>query len=186
MSDDNTGAERTSVPEDWSARLADAIAGALWEFAPQLGGEAIALLAVDCHPWHGSVGLSALTATEAAEDALLADPSEMAAWRHHDFAHEMTAWRPVAGLGDEMRAAYEAGGGPEVAVAYLRVCAAVVSSAPVKAALEQLCRADGFRVSVAHPDDGREFVPPGTGREDERAALLHQPAAQVQSSRERP
>jgi hypothetical protein len=138
--------------------LADAIAAAVREFAPQLDGEAVAFLAVDCHPWHGSIALAVLTAAEVAMDGLLADPDEMAAWRHHDFTQGLLSWQPVAALGREMRAVYESGERPTVADAFLRACAAAVSSPQVVAALVLLERADKFRVSVAHPDDGREFV----------------------------
>jgi hypothetical protein len=82
----------------------------------------------------------------------------MAAWRHHDFTQELLSWQPVAVLGREMQAAYEAGERPTVAESFLRSCAAAVSSPQVVAALALLERADEFRVSVTHPDDGREFV----------------------------
>jgi hypothetical protein len=140
--------------------LADAIAAAVREFAPKLRGEAVALLAVDCHPWHGSIALAILTVAEVAADGLLADPAEMAAWRHYDFARGLSSWQPVAGLGQEMQAAYEAGDRPAVGEAFLRACAAAVSSPQVAASLELLERSGDFRISVAHPDDGHEFVPP--------------------------
>jgi hypothetical protein len=138
--------------------LTDTLASAVCEFAPQLVGEAVVLLAVDCHPWHGRIALAALTAAEVAADPPLADPAEMAAWRYYDFTEALSAWQPAARLGREMRAAYEAGDRPQVADAYLRTCARAVGSAQFTAALACLQRASGFRVSVTHPDDGREFV----------------------------
>ncbi len=153
------------VRADWTPRLADALAGAIREIAPRLGGEPVVMLAVDCHPWDRTLGLSLLTRAEAAADALLADPAEVAAWRWFDFARDLTAWGPAAALGDEMRAAYEADDSdvassdrPAVAAAFLRACAAALQSAQVGDALARLTRADGFRLSAAHPDDGREFV----------------------------
>jgi hypothetical protein len=142
-------------------RLADAVAAAVCVFAPQLGGEAVVLLAVDCHPWHGAVALAILTTSDVTPDRLLADPAEMAAWRHYDFARELPSWQPVARLGREMQAAYEAGDRPIVAEAFLRSCAAAVSSAQVGASLKLLNRTGEFRVSVTHPDNGHEFVPAG-------------------------
>jgi hypothetical protein len=150
-----------AVPDGWTVQLADAIAAALHEFSPRLGGEKVALLAVDCHPWHGSVDLAVLTASEVATDPLLADPAEMAAWRYHNITRELSSWEPVERLGREMQSAYESGDRRAVAEGYLRACATAVTSTKVVAALRLLERSSGFRVSVAHPDDGREFVPAG-------------------------
>ena len=150
--------QQINVPEDWTPRLAEAVAGALREFAPTLGGEPVILLAVDCHPWNGTLGLSGLTAAEAEADSLLNDPAEMAAWEHYEFAARLASWQPTAGLGAEMQAAYDAGDRPAVAAAFLSACAAAVRSPSVSAALTSLTQADGFRWSVTHPDSGQEFV----------------------------
>jgi hypothetical protein len=59
-----------------------------------------------------------------------------------------------------MLAAYEAADDRRaVAEAFLRACAVAVTSADVAAAVESLVRVGDFRISVAHPDDGREYVP---------------------------
>lgn len=150
--------QERSVPEDWTPRLAEAIAGALREFAPMLNGGAVSLLAVDCHPWNGTLGLSALTAAEAEVDSLLNDPAEMAAWKHYDFAASLASWQPTTGLGAEMQAVYETGDRPAAAASFLSACAAAVYSPAVSAALASLTEADGFRWSVTHPDSGQEFV----------------------------
>ena len=149
---------RTLVPDDWTLRLARAIAAAVSEFAVLLGDEAIALLAVDCHPWHGTLGLSALTSAESNADSLLADPAEIAAWRYSDFARNTAAWLLTATLGSEMRAAYASGNCPVVADAFLAACATAVASECVMDTLEMLVQANGFRVRVTHPDNGRELV----------------------------
>ena len=148
-----------AVPGDWVARMADTIAAAVREFAPIVGDDRITLFAVDCHPWHGMLGLAVLTADEAATDPELNDPAEMAAWRHYDFASGLAAGRALIPLGAEMRSAYyEAGDRPATAEAYLRACVSAAASPTVAAALDQFKRADGFRLSVTHPDSGREFV----------------------------
>jgi hypothetical protein len=146
---------------DWTRQLSDAIANALREFALKHSDEPVVLLAVDCHPWHGSVALAVLTAAEVAADELLADPAEMAAWKHYDFTRELSSWRPVAGLGRDMQTAYESGDRLAMTDAFLRACAAAVSSPQVIAALELLERIADFRVSVRHPDNDREFVSTG-------------------------
>jgi hypothetical protein len=146
------------IPDDWAPRLASAISAAMREFAPLVGAEPLAMLALDCHPWHGTLGLAALTAREVASDNLLADPAEMAAWRYFDFAQEFPSWKVVSDLGKRMRLDYEAGDRLAVAEAFMRACAAAISSKSVGDALAAFVRTDGFRLSVAHPDDRREFV----------------------------
>ena len=152
------------VPDDWMPRLSAAIAATVREFASGLRDMPVALLAVDCHPWHGSVGLSVLTAEEADADALLNDPAEMAAWRHHDFSAGFASWQSAVLLGRSMQAAYEGGRR---------------SAGDGRCLLRGLCRrsrqpggrrgrgvagaGERLPVSVAHPDDGREFLPPVTG-----------------------
>ncbi len=148
-----------AVPSDWTPRLAAAVADAIREFAPTLRGSPVVLLAVDCHPWHGSVDLAVLTAGEVAADAGLADPADMAAWQHYCFSDRLAAWRPVAALGAEARRGYEAAADPQAAAeAFMRACAAATAHPEVVAAAELLERAAGFRFTVTHPDDGREFV----------------------------
>ncbi len=116
------------------------------------------MLALDCHPWHGSIGIAVLTAKEVAAGRALDDPAEMAAWRLFDFARNFGSWQVVSALGKEMKSAYESGDRPEVVEAFLRACATAVTSYPVTKALESFMLVDGFRLSVAHPDNGREFV----------------------------
>jgi hypothetical protein len=151
------------VPEDWMPRLSAAIAATVREFASELCDTPVALLAVDCHPWHGSIGLSVLTAAEADADGLLADPAEMAAWRHYDFSAGRASWQPAAGLGGSMRAAYEAAADRRAASeAFFRACAEAVATPEAAVAVESLRRAGDFRISVACPDEGREFFPPAS------------------------
>jgi hypothetical protein len=152
-----------TVPHDWTPRLASAIAGALREFASQVGTESLAMLALDCHPWHGSIGIAALTANEVVADCALNDPAEMAAWRFFDFARDFDSWQVAAVLGQEMKLAYYSGDRPAVVEAFFGASAAAIESNAVAEELEGFTRVDGFRLSVAHPDNGREFVS-GAGR----------------------
>ena len=149
---------QTVVPNDWVLRLASAIAAALREFAPRIVEDAVVMIAVDCHPWHGRLGLAALTESEVAADQLLADPTEMAAWRHYDFTRNLEVWKQVPELGAVMRIAYEEGDRPVVAEAFLCACAEAVLESQVRESLSAIPRAVSFRVSVRHPDNGREFV----------------------------
>lgn len=152
-----------AVPDDWTARLADAIAAAVREFAPRLQGTEVALLTVTCLPWHGALSLAALTAEEVAADASLADPRATMDWLHGELAEEVEAWERTTPLAHEMRSAYDGSPDrPAAAVAFLRACARAAATPAVTEAVGLLPRSDEFRVSVPHPDDGREFFPPAT------------------------
>lgn len=149
-------------PEEWTTRLAAAMAAAVVEFARQVRGSRFVLVAVDCHPWHGTIHLAALTEAEAAADPLLADPAEMAAWTHFRFTSTLGSWRHAEGLAREMRAAYDAAADKrEVAEAFLRACARAAASMEFTDAVQFLDKGDTFRLSVPHPDDGREFFRTG-------------------------
>jgi hypothetical protein len=153
--------ESGSPNAEWTDALAVAVSATVAHLASRLRGEPLAMLAVDCHPWHGTLSLSVLTASEVDADPMLADPAEMAAWRHFHSSDGKPGWDAVAELGQEMRAAYSAS--PvrcETATAYLKACAVAMASSGVLSAIEAFDRDPRFRISVAHPDDGREFYPP--------------------------
>jgi hypothetical protein len=153
--------DKGSVPEGWAKQLARAVAATLQEYRAHLRDTPIALFAVDCHPWNGFLGLALLTAEEANADGQLADPAEMAAWRHYNFSNGLAAWHPAAVLGREMQEAYAAASDRKVAAdAFLKACALAMASAEAAAAIELLDRDNRFRISVAHPDGGQEFYPP--------------------------
>ena len=149
------------APDGWTASLADAIAASLREFAPRLQGSEVALLTVICLPWHGLLSLAILTAEELAEDARLADPRTTMDWQHGELTEEVESWGLTTPLAQEMRAAYYSSPDcPATALAFLRACATAAATFTVAEAVSLLKRAGGFRISVPHPDDGREFFPP--------------------------
>ncbi len=154
-----------AVPDAWTRGLATVIAAGLREFgACRLRGTPVVALDVGCFPWLGSVELSVLTAEELDADPVLLEPGEVAAWRHYNFTAGLTSWDAAAELGAQMAEAYQAardGGRAATADAFLRACAVAVASPQVAKALESLERDPRFRVSVKHPDDCREFWPPG-------------------------
>lgn len=147
--------------ESWTSRLNGAIAAVLVELTPRLHNDSIALLAVDCHPWHGAIAPAVLTGDELARDPTLADPALMAEWRYYDAASllGLGAARLLIPLGEEMRAAYYAAEDhPAAAVKYLQACAAAATSPQVAEALRPFRLEPRFRVSVTHPDSNQEFV----------------------------
>lgn len=149
------------VPDGWTAHLADAIAASLREFAPRLQASEVALLTVICLPWHGLLSLAILTADELARDACLADPRTTMDWQHGEFTEEVAAWGLTTPLAQEMRAAYNGSPDcPAAALAFLRACARAAATFTVTNAVSILEQTDEFRISVPHPDDGREFFPP--------------------------
>ena len=144
--------------DNWTRRLAPAIAAAVREVVPSLRCIPVVLLAVDCHPWHGSLGLAALTAAEAEADSSLTNPAEMAAWQHYLFSDGLTSWQPTASLGIEMQTAFEAATDrAAVTDCFYRAVAQAMVQPEVVDAIELLEKTPMFRVSVAHPDNGREF-----------------------------
>jgi hypothetical protein len=149
------------VPDDWTTRLADAIAASLREFAPRLQESEVALLTVICLPWHGLLSLAVLTAAELAEDAGLADPRTTMDWQHGEFTENVESWGQTTPLAQEMRSAYYGSADcPAAALAFPRACARAAATFTVADAVSLLKRAGGFRISVPHPDDGREYFPP--------------------------
>jgi len=84
-------------------------------------------------------------------------------WQHGEFTEEVEAWESTTPLAQEMRTAYYGSSDcPATALAFLRACATAAASATVAEAVSLVERANGFRISVPHPDDGREFFPPET------------------------
>lgn len=158
------------MPDDWTARLADAIAAALHEFAPRVWGTELAVLSVVCLPWHGHLSLAVLTSDELVANPELSDPRTTAEWQYDESIDEVAAWGLATPLAREMRAAYyDSSDCPATAVAFLRACAVAAETFKVAEAVSLLKRSDGFRICVPHPDDEREFFPPGaeTGDADE-------------------
>lgn len=149
------------VPDGWTAHLADALAATLREFAPQVRDDEVVLLQVICLPWHGLLSLAMLTAEELAEDATLADPMRTMDWKYGEFTEEVEAWAETTPLAQAMRAAYYSSDDcPAAALAFLRGCAEAAATSRVIEAVRLFRRAEGFRVSVPHPDNRSEFYPP--------------------------
>src|SRR5688500_11280215 len=90
----------------WTIRLAELIANALTEFRGKVKGR-IECLAVDCHPWNGTLDLAILTHAEVLSDPLLATPNEMAAWKYFHFTSALTPWKHVDDLALQMQKEYE-------------------------------------------------------------------------------
>lgn len=152
-----------TVSDDWTTQLASAIAAAIREFRPLLGNEPIACLDIGCFPWHGSIELSALTVAELDADSAVLGPQEIASWRYYNFSNELASWVKAAVLGQRMSQAYytaEDDIRAATAEAYMQGCATAVVSPEVKDAVDSLPRDPRFRIRVAHPDSGRNFMPP--------------------------
>ena len=147
--------------ETWTSDLAGIIAATIAELAPKFAGESIAMLAVDCHPWHGTLALCVLTESECADDPELRDPAEMAAWKFFDCSDGVAAWSATTGMGDSMRASYDsADDSAHTATTYLQSCADALSHSRVADVLSNVNVSSGFRLSVTHPDDGTEYCGP--------------------------
>lgn len=131
---------------------------AIHAFGERYPSTEVSVLACDCHPWDGMVSLCILTVAEVAADPLLDEPSEMASWAHFHFPDGKSDWS-VNELCDEMKRSYESSQEKAVdADRFLSMCASVLLSSKVTAAIEKIQTSPAFRFSVPHPDDDREFI----------------------------
>jgi len=151
------------IPDDWTPRLASAVASAVREFSPLLRGESVVCLDIGCFPWHGFIELSALTAAELDTDPSKMDPREVASWRFYNFSAGVKSWAAAEGLGERMSETYDAAEDSNLAVtaeAFMLACARAAEAPEVLAAVSSLPRDPRFRVRVTHPDSGQVFGSP--------------------------
>ncbi len=145
--------------DEWGSDLAQFISAALGEFRTQ-ATQRMEQFAVDCHPWNGIIVLGFLTTNEVEESPFLVEAGEMAAWKLYDFASTLSCSRPE--LGSRMRTIYEQEGGDKAKVAerFFMACAEAVASKPVQAMLSKYELSTSFKISIPHPDTGKEYYPP--------------------------
>jgi hypothetical protein len=144
--------------DKWSSDLAQFISAALAEFRAQ-ATDKIEQFAVDCHPWNGVVVLAFLTTKEVKESPWLAETEEMAAWKFYDFASALSC--SSAELGSRMQELYEQGDDKaKVAERFFMACAAAVASKPVQDMLSKYKLSENFKITIPHPDTGKEYYPP--------------------------
>lgn len=147
------------VIDKWGSDLAQFVSAALGEFKTQ-ATEQMEQFAVDCHPWNGVIVLGFLTTKEVEESPFLAEAAEMAAWKFYDFASALSCSRPE--LGSRMRELYEQEGGDKAKVAelFFVACAEAVVSKPVQDMLSKYKLSKSFKITIPHPDTGKEYYPP--------------------------
>ncbi len=150
------------MDEAWTSGLAAALAGTLRELSSTVGAQPVLRIAIDCHPWHGSLHLSVLSKQAADDDPLLLEPEEMDGWDHSDCARELPTWTQACErLGAQLQAAYQQAEDPSTAARIaLRDCAAACDDQRVQEALSSWQLATDFRFTVTHPDDDEELYPP--------------------------
>src|SRR5262245_41608252 len=93
----------------WQDGIATLIAASLDEFRPGVN-DALAVFAVDLHPWNGGLWLAILTEAERIAEPAVAKASEMAAWKHYDFASTLSCSESMRAAAFKMRAEYELAG----------------------------------------------------------------------------
>lgn len=146
----------------WQIELANSISEALYEFRPSVD-DAMEILALDCHPWNGEIGMSFLTHLESENAPALADLSEMASWKYFDFTAGLIAWEPALRIASSMRPLYERAEEADrknVVRRLLHYAARALDSRHVQIALATFALATDFRITVQHPDTCEEFYPP--------------------------
>jgi len=151
--------------EVWRADLVSELVIALTALRSSIGEIELAAFAIDCHPWHGSIYLAALTSEEARTEPTLDCLEEMAQWGLYDFASEPRGHSPeMIRLGRVMQEQWTSSGEStellaEAAEAFLVACARAAGHPSVSRAVAAFSRAESFRINVAHPDSNREFYP---------------------------
>ena len=155
------------VPDDWTLRLAQAIATAIRDFhKSSLKGSPVVAFDLGCFPWHGRIELSFLTAADLDADPGLFDRSEIASWPHYDFVGVTGLWPDGKELGQQMADLYSDTDDvrddirDRVVGAFLLASAEAVATPEVTAALNELTRDPRFQIWVQHPDTGQEFYSP--------------------------
>jgi hypothetical protein len=155
------------VPDDWTSRLAQAVATAIRDFhRSYLKDSPVVVFDLGCFPWHGRIELSFLTAADLDADAGLFDRSEIASWPHYEFVGVTEPWPVGKELGQQMAALYHDTDDVEddirdmVVETFLQASAGAVATPEVTAALNELTRDPRFQIRVQHPDTGQEFWPP--------------------------
>ena len=154
------------VPDDWTSRLAHALATVIRDFHRSvLKGSPVLVFDLGCYPWHGRIELSVLTTTDLDADDGLFDQSEIAAWPHYHFNLGHAFWRSQVdeGLAQQMAAQYHDSKNQSnrgtVVHAFLQACAETVATPEVTAVLNELSRDPRVQIWVQHPDTGRQFWP---------------------------
>lgn len=149
-----------SPTEQLAEELAEGIASALTSLRPTID-EHIKILALDFHPWDGSLGLAVLTKEESDSVPKLNDVSRMAEWKHFGTKMDFAKWDINSVLGRMKAIYYEAiEEGQDLTDSLFRCCAVAMSSPSVQQAIDTYKLADGFQISVSHPDDNYEHYPP--------------------------
>lgn len=147
-----------STADTWASRFSRVLADTLNALSPRLADTAVSMIAIDCHPWNGGLHLAILQTCELDGEPQIGDPAEMAAWQMYNCGESMAEWEPAAVLAAEMRQDYDQENDKQAtANDYLQACADALSSPSVRATLQRLNLDASFRISVAHPDNGREF-----------------------------
>ena len=161
--------------EQWQSKLSNLITLSIDEWGKKHKNIEVSMFAVDCHPWSGFLSLALLTQSEVDEDKLLANSEEMAAWEYFNFSEGYKVWLPSKKLAVSMQEEWSASANIHfTSEKYFIACASAVGSDLVSSKILDLKRSVGFVVSVANPDNNKEycslFVQPLTFEQAQQAA----------------
>jgi hypothetical protein len=116
--------------------------------------EQVIKLALDFHPWNGFIGIALLTNREVQIDPLLDNVNEMAAWKYYNFGEKIDEWAGMNAVAEQMKLVYEYDMDSDD---LFKCCAEAMASSSVQQAVSHYHIAERFTISVAHPDDLREY-----------------------------
>lgn len=144
--------------EQWQSKLSNLIALSIEEWGKKHKNIEVSMFAVDCHPWSGFLSLALLTQSEVDEDKLLANSEEMAAWEYFNFSEGYKVWLPSKKLAVSMQEEWSASANIDfTSEKYFIACASAVGSDLVSSKILDLKISVGFVVSVANPDNNKEY-----------------------------
>ncbi len=89
--------------DGWCETLSEILVKALEEARPRVSDELLSMVALDCHPWHGHPSIAMLTAAEVRSQPSLADPAQMAGWKHFNLTASLRAWERTDTLCEQMK-----------------------------------------------------------------------------------
>ena len=141
--------------------VVEALSNSILGLREKLEEERFCMLAVDCHPWDGILEISLLTEVEKDKDLLLYDVDEMAAWKYFQVSRESSERVGLDAISKSIKTLYSGSMDKVGSVDFIfDTIAKAVGSDNFEATLRSVLGSDGIKISVANPDNGKEYFSP--------------------------
>lgn len=141
--------------------VVEALSNSILGLREKLEEERFCMLAVDCHPWDGILEISLLTEVEKDKDLLLYDVDEMAAWKYFQVSRESSERVGLDAISKSIKTLYSGSMDKVGCVDFIfDTIAKAVGSDNFEATLRSVLGSDVIKISVANPDNGKEYFSP--------------------------